>query len=116
MSQGEQSRAGPGQKRGDKRRERPLPLVLLPPRAERRTGAASPDRSEDVLFCFPSALPLPAGSNITLGTKALAALATQCAIHRCNGTIMYRYTDVQQVKSPLMFHIKTDFFKFLKNL
>lgn len=68
-----ESRAGPGQRRGDKRRQRALPLERLPPKGREEDWSCSPDRSEDVLFCFSSALPLPAGSNITLGTKSLAS-------------------------------------------
>ncbi|KAM7413595.1 hypothetical protein PAMA_020806 [Pampus argenteus] len=45
----------------------------LSPEGREEERGCSPDRSEDVLFCFSSALPLPAGSNITLGTKALAS-------------------------------------------
>lgn len=49
-----QSGAGPGQTRGDKSREgeRPLPLVSLPPKGRKEDRGCSPDRSEDVLFCF----------------------------------------------------------------
>lgn len=46
----------------------PLPL----PRAGRRIGAAPLTLLKMSCFAFSSALPLPAGSNITLGTKALA--------------------------------------------
>lgn len=73
------------------------------PKGRKEEWGCSPDRSEDVLFCFSSALPLPAGSNITLGTKALAStghsdLVLMCAVYRCNGSVMERRTDVQQVK------------------
>lgn len=48
-----ESRAGPGQGRGDKRTQRPLPLERFPP-GQRGGLSCSPDTSEDVLFCSPS--------------------------------------------------------------
>lgn len=91
-----ESRAGPGQSRGDKRTERPLPLVRFPPKGREEDWSCSPDRSEDVLFCFFSALPLPAGSNITLGTKSLASFGDSLYWQQMQET--YRHTDVQNVK------------------
>lgn len=97
-----ESRAGPGQNRGDKRRgqERFLWWVF-PPRAEEEERGCSPDRSEDVLFCFSSALPLPAGSNIMLGTKASAicgcSCLLMCAVYRFDDARMERHTDVQSL-------------------
>lgn len=60
----------------------PLPL----PRAGRRIGAAPLTLLKMSCFAFSSALPLPAGSNITLGTKALAnsdPFAVRSAAHCC---------------------------------
>lgn len=69
MSQGEQSRAR-AEKGGQKEGET-ASSGAFSPKGRKEDRGCSPDRSEDVLFCFSSALPLPAGSNITLGTEAL---------------------------------------------
>lgn len=91
------SRAGPGQSRrggikGGGERGR-ASFGAFPPEGREEERGCSPDRSEDVLFCFRSALPLPAGSNITLGTKGSASSAADVSRpYRWNGTIMDRQT------------------------
>lgn len=73
------SRAGPGQSRGDKRSEgggERASFGAFSPEGREEERGCSPDRSEDVLFCFRSALPLPAGSNIMLGSKGLESRGT----------------------------------------
>lgn len=92
MSHGEWSKCE-GRKWGDKRRVREnTSSGALSPEGREKEMADSPDRSEDVLFCFSSALPLPAGSNIMLGTKAMAsvgqsALVPICAVHKWDETL-----------------------------
>lgn len=69
-----ESGAGPGHSAGDKRKRQSASSGACSPEARKEEKGCSPDRSEDVLFCFSSALPLPAGSNITLSPKAGASL------------------------------------------